>query len=59
MSVAMEVELALPKFGPQQSSGSRGHNHQGNHCLPVRIHGFNIGGGVALAICFSNDSLPD
>jgi hypothetical protein len=59
LSVAMEVELALPKFGPKQSACGRGHNHQGNHCLPVRIHNFNIGGVMALAICFSNDPLPD
>jgi hypothetical protein len=59
MSVATEVKLAFAKFAPQQSGGGRGHNHQGNHWLPVRIHGFNISGGAPLAMCFSNDSLPD
>jgi hypothetical protein len=53
MSIAMEVELALAKFGPQQSGSGRGHNHQGNYCLPIRIHDFNISGDDLVAICFS------
>jgi hypothetical protein len=53
MGVAVEVELALAKSGPQQSGCGRRHNHQGNHCLPVHMHVSNISGGLGLAICFS------
>jgi len=60
MGVAMEVELALAEFGPQQARRSHSHDYQRRHCLPVRIHSTNIGGPAWLAMRFfprSSDAL--
>jgi len=53
MGVAMEVEFALPKLGPQQTNRSQSHDEQRNHGLPIPIHASNIGVRIALAIGFS------
>ena len=53
MGVTVKVEFPLAESGPQQPQRSQGHDDQGNHRLPLRIHNSNIGGPARLAMVFS------